>query len=91
MNCLKLIPVYIVYIVSLVISEAQMPPLEQPEKRREERNREKRRRKAIEARLSSSGFNSRRPFPCFPDIPPGDPFQVFRVSFAGMHSYALSS
>lgn len=68
MNYLKLIPVYtvyIVYIVSLVISEAQTPPLEQTEKRREERNREKRRRKAIEARLSSSGFNSARPFPCF--------------------------
>lgn len=65
MNCLELIPVYTVYIVPLVISEAQVPPLEQPEKRREERNREKRRRKAIEARLSSSGFNSPRPFPCF--------------------------
>lgn len=68
MTCLKLIPVYTVYIVytvSLVISEAQMPPLEQPEKRREERNREKGWTKAIEARLSSSGFNSPRPCPCF--------------------------
>lgn len=67
MKCLKLIPVYTVYIdytVCLVISEAQMAPLEQPEKRREERNRKKR-REAIEARLSSSGSNSAGPFPCF--------------------------
>lgn len=63
MNCLKLIPVYIVYIVSLVISEAQMPPLEQPEKRREGRNREKRRRKAIEARLRALALTVLGPSP----------------------------
>lgn len=68
-----------------------MPPLEQPEKRREERNREKRRRKAIEARLSSSDFNSVGPSPVFADIPPGDPFQVFWASFSGMHSSVFVS
>lgn len=45
---------------------------------------------AIEARLNGSGFNSPRPFPYFPDIPPCDPFQVFWASFAGMQLRSVS-
>lgn len=39
---------------------------EKEREKEERRSQKEKRRKAIEARLSSSGFNSPRPFPCSP-------------------------